>query len=431
MGRGVVVGVLSLAGCFSQPPAPSRQASGDAGVDAAACVVTTSVCDGDTLRETCADGSALATTCDWGCMPGAAPRCLQLVAAGGAVTPADLDPAGLADVVVPDAVLDSDAGTIGGIRGAGTDVISGIGYTQVTSPVPAATFRFKSLHVTGQLHLQGTRALALVADGDIVIDGMLDGTYACGGAHPGPPGGSAGGMASAGLGTGGGAAGNGASQGGGGGGYGHVGGAGGVNSGTPPAGGITWGTPEIMLLVGGSGGGAGNGTSGGIGGAGGAAIQLVSNTSITISTTGIVNAGGCGGSAQPNAAPGGGGGAGGAILLEAPSVTVNGVLAVNGGGGAGGDVGGGAGKDGQPSYAPAAGGVAGGGGIGTGGAGGYGATAAQAGAGSSRSGGGGGAVGWIRIDTRPGTPAATATATMSPGLLDVGTTTTTGSATLN
>jgi hypothetical protein len=58
-------------------------------------------------------------------------------------------------------------------------------------------------------------------------------------------------------------------------------------------------------------------------------LEIVSGTSILIGSTGVINMGG--GALKINY--GSGGGSGGAILLEAPSVTVRGVLAANGGGG--------------------------------------------------------------------------------------------------
>jgi hypothetical protein len=108
-----------------------------------------------------------------------------------------------------------------------------------------------------------------------------------------------------------------------------------------PAGGGSYGSKELVPLVGGSAGGSG---STGNGGHGGGAVQIVSGVGIVIGEAGVINMGGGGGGYV------GGGGSGGAILLEAPSVTVRGVLAANGG--SGGDVY--AGEDGPASAEPAA-----------------------------------------------------------------------------
>ena len=63
-------------------------------------------------------------------------------------------------------------------------------------------------------------------------------------------------------------------------------------------------------------------------GNGGGAVQLVSGSSITLAPLAKINVGGGGGQWL-----GGGGGSGGAVLLEAPTVTVQGVIAANGGSG--------------------------------------------------------------------------------------------------
>jgi hypothetical protein len=90
---------------------------------------------------------------------------------------------------------------------------------------------------------------------------------------------------------------------------------------------MPYGSPDLVPLVGGSGGGS---TDSFGDNHGGGAVELVSGTSILIGTVGTINMGGGGGVNRPGV----GGGSGGAILLEAPSVTVRGVLAANGGAGA-------------------------------------------------------------------------------------------------
>jgi hypothetical protein len=153
---------------------------------------------------------------------------------------------------------------------------------------------------------------------------------------------------------------------------------------TRPAGGVPYGIPALIPIVGGSAGGTG---ASGNGGHGGGAVQLVSGVSIVVGDSGVIDMAGGGGSATVGA-----GGSGGAILLEAPSVTVRGVLAANGG--SGGDFYGGV--DGMASSSPALG-------HDTGGNGGAGddkdGTPANEAATKVAASGGGGGVGRIRINT--------------------------------
>ena len=72
------------------------------------------------------------------------------------------------------------------------------------------------------------------------------------------------------------------------------------------------------------------------GGGGGGAIQIAAGTEIQV--VGAIHAGGGGGDggdASGSCLGGAGGGSGGAVLLEAPKVSVSGVIAANGGGGGG------------------------------------------------------------------------------------------------
>ena len=144
-----------------------------------------------------------------------------------------------------------------------------------------------------------------------------------------------------------------------------------------------------MPLIGGSAG--GNYGDYADGGEGGGAIQISAGASITVGTLGVLNVPGYGG-----ANIGGGGGSGGGILLEAPQVTIDGIVAANGGGaGLATPNSGGSGQTGQPSAQPAAGGAV------TEGAGAAGTTirGADGHAGGGRAGSGGGAAGRIRINT--------------------------------
>lgn len=187
-----------------------------------------------------------------------------------------------------------------------------------------------------------------------------------------------------------------------------VGGKGGASSGTPTPGGSTYGNATITPLTAGSGGGYVNGYQWG---AGGGAIQISSGTSIRVRGVGIVTAGG--GSAY------GGGGSGGAIILEAPTLTIEGNVSANGGGG-------GAfctnctseyGTGGEGNNTSAPGGTDGAG-VQSGGAGAAGATTnggdGNAGDGGGHFGGGGGGAGWIRLNSQSGK--ANITGTISPDL---------------
>jgi hypothetical protein len=180
-----------------------------------------------------------------------------------------------------------------------------------------------------------------------------------------------------------------------------------------------YGTPELVPLVGGSSGGTGV-LAGGTGlqnGGGGGAIQLVAGKSILLGSGGYIAAGGAGGPfGGTNHQEAGGGGSGGAILIEAPIVTIQGILAVNGGGGGQGS--GDAGADGRPDDQPALGGQKSttSGIVSPGGAGSAAAVlngTAGTGTAGAAAGGGGGGAGRIRVNTKSGQVASTAAA-LSP-----------------
>jgi hypothetical protein len=180
-----------------------------------------------------------------------------------------------------------------------------------------------------------------------------------------------------------------------------------------PAGAL-YGNATLVPLVAGSGGGFGH--SDDAFGAGGGALQISAGQSIIVRSVGTISAGG--GGAFRTAA----GGSGGAILLEAPSFTLNGIIAANGGGGgayaySGSYATGGA--DGSPSAIPAPGGavdgfVGGAGSAGTNVAGGNGENAAIDASVTELTSAGGGGAGWIRINSA--CPSIAASATVSPSL---------------
>lgn len=408
----------------------------------------------DLLRE-CKTLGALPeeTRCGWGCSTDGGAHCGQLSPGGGVLTMADLaaDPLLMDRASTVGGTIDTGSGSISGLRGPGTGVVDGIHFeVRTVGGRSAGVFRVARLELVGEWLVRGQNALAIAANGEVVIRGSLELKGDCVGVNPGP-GGFAGGNGTAGTGPGPGGLGevnSGDASGGGGGGYGATGGAGGRSNGGGGGGnggasGSTTGSPEIAVLAGGSGGGAG-GNGGGIGGGGGGAIHIAANGGISlraVATPSGINAGGCGGKSGSDGG-GGGGGAGGAILLEGPTVELDGVaLVVNGGGGGGADAGT-AGAPGGWMTMRAAGGNGAGQGNGDGGVGGAAGdmndrqgqagenVGGPGGGGNEYAGGGGGGVGRIRIHTRGGAmPALKNSPTLSPRLNDPGTTsTTTGSA---
>ncbi len=208
--------------------------------------------------------------------------------------------------------------------------------------VDIAAFVFASLTIESGavVTASGERALALVADSDIRIDGTLDlrpfevGVSAPSrgvGSRPAEPA-TNGEFVDDGEQT------TGSGGGGGPGGPGAQGGAARASGGTSVPGsaaGSSVDVPDLTPLVGGRAGGL---TEGGacndLAGGGGGAVQIVSRTDIIIGEDGVINAGG--GGARGTFCSGsqvGGGGGGGAILLEAAVVRLHGVTAANGGGG--------------------------------------------------------------------------------------------------
>ncbi|MCW5807507.1 MAG: hypothetical protein KIT31_34440, partial [Deltaproteobacteria bacterium] len=225
--------------------------------DAGACVEASATCqaDGVTLRSCAGPGATASdTTCAWGCVPKETHACGAVHPTGGGALDTDVaeDPRLDVDAVMAGTV-DGDNGAISGLRGAGGGVVDGIGYElRTNSSGTFAIFRFKSLRVSGLTNLGGSVPIIFIANGPIVLDGVLDarGAPVCG-ARKGGPGGFQGGdkkQSAAGSGGGTGATAN--QQGGGGGGNGGTGGLGG-NGGT---GGVAFGDAVVSLLVGGGGG---------------------------------------------------------------------------------------------------------------------------------------------------------------------------------
>ena len=231
----------------------------------------------------------------------------------------------------------------------------------------------------------GTRALALVADHALVVDGVLD--VSANGSTSGPGGGII-------------KSGSGAEVAGGGGAGARVAGAGGGNASTDggAANGGTAATHPSSLteLFGGA---QPARTTNNAPGGGGGAVTLISCRGL-LSVPGVIDAGGGGGArATLNMTTyrfAAGGGAGGTVVLQGMTVNVTGEIYSNGGGGGAGSAPNGqSGGDGLPSTSRASGGLAAGG-TGNGGAGGtsFAPNPGQADAGNMP-GAGGGSAGFI------------------------------------
>jgi hypothetical protein len=303
-----------------------------------------------------------------------------------------------------DVTIDTAKGTVS-CQGQAKDAFTFKAITQADTSqgtLTAGLFITRHLVIESGMNVKviGNRPLLIVALDSVIIQGAL---RASGTSSDGNGGGFAGDFEKAGAGPGGGRT-TMALQGGGGGGHCGIGGA-------ALAGGKAYGSAANTPLVGGSAGGGGYG-----GGFGGGAVQIAAGTSIEVSGPGVLDTSGTGGQFG-----GGGGGAGGAILLEAPTVSVFGVLAANGGGGGSGS--GQAntfGANGGPSSEPALGGVSETPALGNGGNGAAGTNVdGQPGAQpdpTRNQGGDGGAAGWIRINSKSGSATVGATTIISPAL---------------
>lgn len=265
--------------------------------------------------------------------------------------------------------LDTDAGTL---RDPGNATVPDLRWTTRDGDPEIQVLALDRLDVmaAATLRVVGHRALVILADGPIVIDGTIELVVGCAtdspedrdrvwcggpgggdGAHPGDEGTRivATGCAPGGDGDAG-ATRN--ERGGGGGGFGTLGGHGGGRdgNGTDSDGGGACGTIVLEPLRGGSGGGgagyvaSANDDSRTSGGGGGGALQLTSRDAVVV--RGVIDAPGGGGAgtaqvlnaAIPGGDGGGGGGSGGALLFEAPTVRFESsaiVTAHGGGGGAG------------------------------------------------------------------------------------------------
>lgn len=365
-------------------------------------------CSGVTLVECGADGLVAAqTTCAAGCSE-AGQRCFDIVSSNGLDSYLDASASGPSITLTDGATINTDTGAV--VNGdSATVLIPSYTVAAPANGVPIRVFVVSSL-LTADVRVLGVPALAIVSDGEIIIDGLFDVSGGPGVSGPGsvrdaedPCWGMVGATGTV----------QGKSQYGGQGGAGHatVGGVGGYvnNAAAGGSGGAAFANADLVPLRGGCNGGA---------------AQLVSRVGVAIRPNGFLAANGAGGYGGNGPGSQGGGFSGGGILIEAPVVTIGqgGGLVANGGGG------GAASEDradaGQLSSTPARGASCGGGGIvcgdgGSGGAGGIAPTAGQSVNFASAydyqwGGGGGGAVGYVRINTISGAYDASSSAVISP-----------------
>lgn len=373
----------------------------------AACDVTTTAALDETSAElaTCTAPSGCALGCieDTCATPA---HCAYVVPSYRALADACTAPAALPSLVV----------TASQTWDTGIDALcTGGVVTQLAGP-PICVVRYAAIEIAASATLTatGSRALALVADSQLRIAGVLDASAS--GTTNGPGGGLAQhGGTSISLGQGGAGFRT----------FGGPGGGGGGSNGGPPLG----DPANHIALIGGPRGAIG--ASGfPIGGGGGGAVALIAcRGGVEIPVGGTVDIGGGGGRGGSDALsggalmlrPGGGGGAGGNLVIEGGSVAIAGAVFANGGGGGGGttvnDGAGFAGSDGPRATWGAAGGA----GTGSGGLGGTGAATGAAGVGGTGSwtgahGGGGGAAGYIQTYTPAGVAPLLAPSAASPAI---------------
>lgn len=356
--------------------------------------------------------------------------------------------AGLTVGAGEDVRVDTDSGEIASdtttYRPAGNqgEVVSGIYFGLVVQPdAPVlAVFGMTSLALPegSQIIVVGSHPAAFFTIGDISLAGDVDawGWYDApgpGGGAGGTDNGADGASCHGGQGRGGDQAGDYGDQieaGGGGGGLTAAGGKGADASyegNTTPGGAggvlVALAATPFSPLRAGCGGGAGGGPDtygsepnhGGWGGGGGGGVQFSAQGNLNLAATGVIDVGGGQGQGGLHGAGGGGGGSGGVVLLEAATVSINGMVVANGGGaGAGAGDTGSDGADGEAAHQssdPALGGIGENWG-GNGGNGGAGATyGGSDGVVDANGGGGGGAVGAIGIRYQTGLSTA---GTLSP-----------------
>jgi hypothetical protein len=422
------------------------------------CTPGSSTCNDDASAYAVCDDAGeayVSTGCLVGCSTDGGAHCLTLYPSPP-VSTTDLTVAGVEAITLGTGttIFNTNDGSItGGLTrspnalNTAVEVKDGIAFHQ-SGTTGIWSFGDLTIPNGATLKILGLNAAALVSNGTLLVDGVIDARPMDGSGNLCPDSGSAGPGAYAGgstcnCGPGGDYGAAGAGPGGGmggqtgpgispatlGGGAGHaaVGGTGGLSSGGTiiftTSGGAAYDAATHDAAAGGSGGGESVSGGLGLGGGGGGVVTLVAAYVISIGD-GLavegVNAGGCGGWS------GGGGGSGGTVLLEAPFVQLGAKSTLAANGGSGGPSGTDAGNLGSPGglgsapatsfgYVPST--VPGScPGVGPGGAGDSpagGNTAACAGA----SGGGGGAAGYVLVRTMTGAPTQLSSlAVISPSL---------------
>ncbi|HTJ45145.1 MAG TPA: hypothetical protein VL463_23725 [Kofleriaceae bacterium] len=299
------------------------------------CAPNQKICSAGAYTECDGTGQIAASlTCGpLGCNAGST-ACVDIDPSNKLAAQLDMTPGAPTVVLTGAATIDTDNATV--TNGDGMAIAVPTASVTQNGGLPSITvFRFKALDVE-DVTVTGTNAIAIVADGDVIIRGHMDVSSRHAGLPFYEPLGGPGAMTAADPCQGTQGTGKGGS---GGGGRFYAGAKGGDGGGSGGAmGGSTYLTPLNEPLVGGCGGGHGTGDTLALAGVGGGAFQISSRTRITLQSTAVIDAGGGGGYASGSIAVGGaGGGAGGAILLEAPQVDVSvsgAVMAARGGGGA-------------------------------------------------------------------------------------------------
>lgn len=408
--------------CNAAGDGVTQEACGDAGCNEEAarcnqCPPDSARCSTDNLSvERCgADGLPAETeTCPLSCTAEPDAHCTYLQPNYAALADICDEPATMPSLeITANQTLDTNADAL---------VCTGGVIPQVGGPA-ICVLRFGTIGVAAArtLTFSGNRAVALVADSSIVINGTID--AAAEGIVNGPGGGTitSGSRPNT-------------SIGGGGAGFRLAGGDGGSdsdNGGAQNGGAASTNPADLVAFIGGPRPQVGMGVDPKPGGGGGALMLVACRGSVTISATATLDAGGGGGQASFDAilgvgtsfVSGAGGGAGGNIVLQGLSITVLGNVFVNGGGGGGGtSVDDGAGTAGQDGTRDAFDQANGGSGSGNGGGGGQGgANLLVPGAGfkslavAGTPGGGGGSVGFLQTYTPAGVTPTLTPASVSPG----------------
>jgi hypothetical protein len=377
------------------------------------CVPDTASCGTNAVDHCGPDGMPAAPeTCIAGCTDAPAAHCTYL----------QPNYAALADVCDALAMMPTLDITTNQTLDTGSMLVCTGGVLTQTSGPPICVLRYGAITVQAgrTLTFTGPRAVALVADTAITVDGTID--VSANGATNGPGGGTitSGGRSNT-------------SVGGGGAGFRHAGGAGGsdtANGGGATGGAASTNPADLVSFIGGPRPQIPITLDAAPGGGGGALTLIACRGTVNVSAMGLIDAGGGGGTGgfdqiagtQIAVTSAAGGGAGGNVVLQGLRVTVTGQVYANGGAGGGGTSSndpavGAAGEDGRRSTTPALGGAPSGSG-GGGGNGGVGATVPAVGlmppVAGGTPGGGGASAGFLQTYTPMGVAPTLTPQTASP-----------------